>query len=52
MLATYEKQLGCSRGEAVALFRSLIVQCFTSENGNFYRRRREIRRDGMKLSSE
>ena len=47
MLAGIERQLGCSRAEAVARFRSLVIQCFTSENGSYYRRGREIRRDGF-----
>ena len=48
----FVRRLNCSREEAVARFRSLVLQCFSSENGGFYRRGREFRRDGMKQGSE
>ena len=52
MVDMFNKRLECSREEALARFRSMVLQCFSSENGSFYRRGRELRRDGMKQSSE
>ena len=52
MVDMFMKRLECSREEALACFKSMVLQCFSSENGSFYRRGRELRRDGMKQGSE
>ena len=41
----------CGREEAVARFRSLVIQCFSDIEGSHYRRGREFRRDGIRLAS-
>ena len=52
MIFRLQIQLDCSRDEAAARYRSLVLQCFLEPNrSSWYRMRREIHRDGLIITS-
>ena len=50
MIDFFMEHVPCGREEAVARFRSMVIQCFSDIKGSYYRSGREFRRDGLRLT--
>ena len=51
IIDVFVERVLCGREEAVARFRSIVIQCFSDIEGSHYCRGREFRRDSIRLSS-